>query len=75
MSPAQYRALEYLVEADWIGVKVGDVNTPATIHRATAAALVRRGLAVVVDEGLRAPYAKATTAGVALLRERPEPIR
>lgn len=67
MSPAQYRALEQLVAADWIGVKVGDVNGNGTIHRATAQALARRGLAVVVETGLHAPYAKATTAGRRLL--------
>lgn len=75
MSPNQYRALEALVDADWIGLKVGDTNDRHTIHRATAGALERRGLAVVIDEGLHAPYAKATTAGAELLHERPEPIR
>lgn len=75
MSPNQYRALETLVAADWIGVKIGDVNGNGTIHRATAAALQRRGLAVIVDAGLHAPYAKATTAAVELLADNPKADR
>lgn len=79
MSPAQYRALEALADADWIGTRLGDENDPpATIHRDTAFALERRGLAVVIvderdtDGAPRPPYAKITTAGLDLLRTNPK---
>lgn len=75
MSPAQYRALEALADADWIGVRLGDVNDlPGTIHRQTAAALERRGLVVIIDDPQdpdASPYAKITTAGLELLATNP----
>jgi hypothetical protein len=73
MTRSQYRALEALVDADWIGTLIGPVNDlPAMISRASAAALERRGLARIFHPEDDSPFAKATTAGAALLRSNPE---
>jgi hypothetical protein len=73
MTRSQYRALETLVEADWIGTIIGPVNDlPAMISRASAAALERRGLARIFHPAGDTPFAKATTAGAALLRSNPQ---
>lgn len=75
MSPRQYKALERLVDADFIGMNLGDHASKGIIQRDTAAALARRGLCIILYDnpstrrlgGPGVEYAKATTAGVALL--------
>ena len=47
MSPNQYRALEALAAAGTAGLPITSANTDTTIHRDTAAALERRGLAII----------------------------
>jgi hypothetical protein len=73
MTRSQYRALEALVDADWIGTIIGQTNDPpAMISRASAEALERRGLARIFHPAGDTPFAKATTAGAELLRSNPQ---
>jgi len=66
VSPSQYRVLERLVEAGWIGMNCGPANGDGQIHYGTAEALARRGLAEVDLDSRGRMFAFATAAGVTL---------